>query len=243
MSLADHLGELRRRLIISVAAVGLGALVGFFLWNWVLDVATQPYCDAQAARGAHGLPGSSACTLYFTNGPLELFTTRLTIAGYLGFFFASPVVLWQLWRFITPGLHPKEKRYAVPFVTASVGLFLLGAWVAWMTFPRAISFFLSVGGDHVLTLFGPGPYLKLIALMMLVFGLAFEIPLILVFLQLARVVSSARLRRWRRQAIVANFAIAAIATPSQDPYSMCTMAIPMCIFYEVAIIVGRVMKR
>ena len=242
MTLVEHLAELRRRLVISLLAVAVGAVGGFFLWDRVLDLATDPYCRAQAARGAQAVVGGSACQLVITS-PLELFTTRLSVAGYLGLFFASPVVLWQLWRFITPGLHPKEKRYAVPFVTGSVVLFALGATIAWLTFPRAIQFLLAIGGEHVLTLFNPSPYLKLVFVMMLIFGLVFELPLVLVFLELAGAVSSAALRKWRRHAIVTNFVVAAVATPSQDPYSMCAMAVPMCVLYEVAILVGRALKR
>lgn len=242
MPLMAHLAELRRRVIISLIAIAIGSVVGFFLWNWVLKVATHPYCVAQAHRGVHSVAGGSACQLYISD-PVALFTTRLSVAIYIGLFLASPIVLWQIWRFITPGLQKREKRYAIPFVVCSLILFFLGAVVAWFTFPRAISFFLAVGGPHVQTLFNPSPYLKLIFLMMLVFGLVFEIPLLLVFLELARIVSSRKLRSVRRYAIVGNFAIAAIVTPSQDPYSMMALAIPMCLFYEIAILVGRVLKR
>lgn len=244
MSLIGHLGELRRRLVFSLIAVGVGAVVGFALWDVVLDVATGPYCDAQAARdgAAPGIGGASSCQLYVTD-PLQLVTTRLSVAGYLGLLLASPVVLWQLWRFITPGLATGERRYAVPFVTASVLLFATGAAVSWWTFPRALSFFLAVGGNDVATLFNPAPYLKLIFVMALVFGLVFELPVLLVFLQLAGVVTSRQLRNVRRYAVVGIFAIAAVATPSQDPYSLLAMALPMTVLYEVAVLVGRLAKK
>jgi sec-independent protein translocase protein TatC len=241
MPFLAHLGELRRRVIISAIAVLIGAIVGFFLWNWILDIATHPYCQAQHHRNIQAFGGSS-CQLYITD-PLQLITTRLSVSLYVGLFLASPVVMWQLWRFITPGLHSHEKRYAVPFVLASIVLFLLGATMAWLTFPKAMQFFLSVGGSHVQTLFNPAPYLKLIFLMILIFGLVFELPLVLVFLELAGVVSSRKLRDIRRYAIVVNFAVAAVVTPSQDPYSLMAMAVPMCIFYEIAIIVGRILKK
>jgi sec-independent protein translocase protein TatC len=241
MTFFDHLTELRNRLIISLIAVVIGAAVGWALWNWVLHVATQPYCDAQAARGALAADGTTACKLYITS-PMELLTTRLSVSGYIGIMLASPVILWQLWRFITPGLHRNEKKYAIPFVLSSVLLFALGAFMAWLTFPKALSFFLSSGGD-VETLFNPTPYLKLIFLMMVVSGIVFELPLLLVFLQLVGVVKSRQLRSWRRYAICVNFVVAAVATPSQDPYSLFAMAIPMCIFYEIAILIGRVLKK
>lgn len=242
MPLVRHLAELRTRLMKSAGAVLLGAIAGFFLWDPILAITTQPYCAAQNARGLSDVSGFSSCQLFITE-PLELLTTRLTVAGYLGFFFASPVILWQLWRFITPGLQPHEKRYAVPFVTISVLLFTLGAAVSWFTFPRALTFFLEVGGDQVSTLFSPAPYLKLIFLMMLIFGIAFEFPLLLVFLQLANVVSSKRLRSWRRQAITAIFVVGAIVTPSGDPYSLIALALPLCLFYELAIVIGRILKK
>lgn len=241
MTFFDHLGELRVRLMVSVVAVLIGAGIGFAMWNWVLDVTTQPYCDAQEARGAVSLTGETACRLYISN-PVELVTTRLSVAGYIGILLASPVILWQLWRFVTPGLHRNEKKYAVPFVLSSVLLFALGAYIAWWTFPKALSFFLNTGGD-VETLFNPTPYLKLIFLMMVVSGAVFELPLLLVFLQLVGVLQSRQLRSWRRYAICVNFVIAAVATPSQDPYSLFALAIPMCLLYEIAILIGRLLKK
>lgn len=242
MPLLAHIGELRRRLIISLAAVGAASIVGFLLWDQILELATGPYCRAQEERNIVGINGASACQLYISN-PLALLTTRLAVAGYVGIFLASPVILWQLWRFVTPGLNKSEKRYAIPFVTFSVLLFALGAFVAWSAFPRAIEFFLELGGDQITTIFDPAPYLRMIFLMMLVFGIAFEIPILLVFLQLARVVSSAKLRSLRRYAIVGNFVVAAVGSPTQDPYTLLILAIPMCILYEVAIIIGRLMHR
>lgn len=242
MSFLGHLGELRNRLIISILALLVGSTVGFTMWDWVLKIATAPYCDAQAARNSAQLAEGTACQLYITD-PLQLLTTRLSVSGYLGVFFASPVILWQLWRFVTPGLHRNEKRYAVPFVAASLLLFLLGAWVAWLTFPKALQFFLSVGGDNIATLFNPAPYLKLIFLMMIISGAVFELPVLLVFLELVGVVKSRQLRDWRRYAICINFVVAAVATPSQDPYSLFAMALPMCIFYEISILIGRLLKK
>ncbi len=242
MPLIAHLAELRSRLIKSAAAVLLGAVAGFFLWDPVLALTTEPYCAAQSARGVTDINGEASCRLFITQ-PLELLTTRLTVAGYLGLFFASPVVLWQLWRFITPGLQPREKRYAVPFVTISVLLFALGATVSWLTFPRALAFFLAIGGEQVATLFSPAPYLKLIFSMMLIFGLSFEFPLLMVFLQLAGVVTNKRLRSWRRQAICLIFVAAAVATPGGDPYSLLALAVPLCLFYEISILVGRALKK
>lgn len=231
MALADHLGELRRRLIISMVAVALGAVAGFMLYHQILEILTGPYRDVTGKD-----------QLIITN-PLEGFTTRMKVAAYAGLLMASPVVLWQIWRFITPGLHPKEKRYAIPFIVSSILLFIGGAAFALLTFERALSLLVSLGGETLDPFFTPSGYLGLIVLMMVAFGVAFELPVVLVFLQLARVLSSARLRQWRRWAIVVIVSLAAVITPSQDPYTLFAMAIPMYLFYEGAIVIGRLLKR
>jgi sec-independent protein translocase protein TatC len=239
MSLVDHLRELRRRLIIVIVAVSVGAIGAFLLYNQVLHWLRQPYCDAIQHRHINTGLG---CNLVITD-PLEGFTTRLKVSGYLGLFFASPIVLWQLWRFITPGLHRREKKYAIPFVFSSVVLFALGALVAILTFPKALDFLIGVSGEGIATFFTPSKYINLYVLVMAAFGLAFEFPIVLVFLELAGVVTSRRLGSWRRQAIVVIFVVAAVITPSQDPYSLFAMAIPMCIFYELSILLGRILKK
>jgi sec-independent protein translocase protein TatC len=153
------------------------------------------------------------------------------------------VWLWQLWRFITPGLNRREKRYAVPFIVSSLVLFACGGTVAMLILPKALEFLLKAGGSELTPLLTADRYLTLVLLMILAFGLAFEFPVVLVFLLLARVITTRGLRRRRRYAIVGVFAFAAIITPSQDPYSLFFMAIPMCLFYEGSIIIGRIMKR
>ena len=231
MSLVEHLAELRRRLIISAVALVAGGIVAFLLYDLILDFLLGPYKDVTGKD-----------TLVITD-PLEGFATRLKIAAWGGFLLASPVVLWQLWRFITPGLHKKEKRFAVPFIVASILLFLAGAGVALLTFEPALSFLVGVGGENLETFFTPTKYLGLITMMILAFGVAFEFPIVLVFLQLAGVIPSSRLRKWRRPAAVIVVAVAAVITPSGDPYSLFAMAIPMYLFYEGAIVVGRLLKK
>jgi sec-independent protein translocase protein TatC len=238
MTLVEHLAELRRRLVVSIVAVGLGAVAGFFLYNGILSVLVHPYCRVQH------LPSGASCTkVLLVTDPLEPFTLRLKIAGWAGLFFASPVVLWELWRFVTPGLHPREKRYAIPFIVASIALFSLGGLVAMLTFPQALHFLIYVGGNSLRTFFSPSKYLRLIMLMILAFGIAFEFPVVLVSLEVAGVLSSAQLRSWRRWAFLSIFVVAAVITPSADPFSMFAMAVPMYIFYEGAIVVGKLLKR
>jgi sec-independent protein translocase protein TatC len=235
MSVIEHLSELRHRLIVSMASVALFAIVGFVLYNRILHFLLQPYCHIHHRKLA-------GCGL-LTQDPLEPFLVRLKIAAWTGFALASPVVFFQVWRFVTPGLNPKEKRYAVPFVATSVLLFAMGGVVAWLTFPKALDFLVGVGGDQLIAIFSPSKYLRLVILMIVAFGLAFEFPVLLVFLQLARVISSSQLLSWWRAAIVVIFAVAAVITPSQDPYSLIAMAGPMCVFYAASIGVGKLLKR
>ena len=235
MTVVEHLTELRNRLIIALLAVAAGAAVAFVLYNRILDLLLAPYCDLPRRP-----PGP--CTL-FIQDPLEGFATRLRVATWTGLFLASPVVLFQLWRFVTPGLNPNEKRYAVPFVVASVTLFSLGGVLAMLTLPRALDFLVSVGGPNLETIFSPSKYLRLVILMMAAFGVAFEFPVLLVFVELAGVLSSRRLASWRREAVVVIFVVAAVITPSQDPYSLLFMAVPMYLFYEGSILIGRSLGR
>lgn len=234
MTLVEHLTELRRRLIICILAAVVGGVVSFALYGHVLSFLTHPYCEI--------VPRGQSCHLYVT-GPLDGFSIRVKIAGYGGIFLASPVILWQVWRFITPGLNPNEKRYAVPFIVSSLVLFTGGASVAYLVFPRALSFLSTVGGPTLQAIYTPTSYLSLIVLLMVAFGAAFEFPVVLVSLELAGVLSTARLKAWRRKAIVIIFALAAIFIPSSDPFSLFAMAIPMCIFYEGSILVGRLLGR
>lgn len=233
MTLVEHLTELRRRVIISLIAIALGAVVVWAFFSQILEFLLEPYRE---------ITDDPTRNLIFTD-PLEGFTTRLRVAGYGGLVVGSPVVLWQLWRFITPGLYPREKRYAVPFVATSVALFGFGGFVALRTFPRALDFLLGIGGSELEPLLTAGRYLSLVSLMVLAFGVAFEFPLVLTFLLLARVITTAQLRRVRRWVVIGIVTFAAVITPSGDPYSQLFMASPMYVFYEVVIILGRVLKR
>lgn len=238
MPIMEHLYELRNRIMICVAAFVVGAIVAFMEYHRVLHLLTQPYCDVLYKR----FGPDKRCALVVT-GPLDGFSSRLRVTGYLGAFIASPIILWQIWRFVTPGLKSKEKRYALPFVLSSIALFSLGAAVAFWTLPNALQFLIDIGGKEVEPLYTPNSFLKLITLMMVAFGIAFEFPVVLVFLQLIHVVTPKNLSKYRRHAIVGIFVAAAVLTPSQDPYSLFAMALPMCVFYEASILIGKLLRR
>ena len=239
MTLIEHLTELRRRIIICALAIVVGATVGFLVYNRILTFLARPYAEVTRNRPPCGPKG---CNL-ITTEPLGPFLVRLKVSTYAGFVIALPVVLWQLWRFITPGLNPKEKKYAIPFILSSIVLFLMGGAVAWLTFPKALNFLVKIGGGSISTFFTADKYLTFVCLMILAFGVSFEFPVVLVFLMLARVLKTSTLRKYRRHAIVGIVAFAAVITPSQDPYSLFFMAAPMCLFYEGSIVIGRILKR
>lgn len=234
MTLVEHLAELRHRLIVCVVAVAVGMVVGFVLYDWIFDFLLDPYKDVVRGDPSAGAIGENL----LQTDPLEGFAVRMKTSAYAGVALAMPVILWQTWRFVTPGLYEHERRYAVPFVVSALVLFVLGAALAYFTLPRALDFLVDIGGDDLVTAFSPGKYFQMVTYMMLAFGVGFEFPIVLIFLQLAGIVEPATLRRARRYAIVGICILVAVITPSGDPISMLVLSVPMVLFYEVAILVG-----
>lgn len=237
MALADHLRELRRRLFICLAAVAVALVPAWFLYPWLVDLLNAPYCDAQRS-----LDPDSACKFLETN-LLDPFTLRMRIAGWGAVILAMPVILWQLWRFIAPGLYKKERRYAVAFVGSGLALFSLGATLAYVTLTRAAQFLIGIAGSDVEVRAGIGNFTRLALLMMVAFGVGFQFPLVMVALQIVGVVTPQRLASWRRQSILLIVVLAAGITPSGDPFSLFALAIPMYLLFEVSIVIGRLVLR
>ena len=237
MTLVEHLVELRKRLVICVIAVAIGMVVGFVLYDWVFDLLIRPY-EQIATNDNAALDGK-----LLQIDPLEGFSIRMKTSAYTGIALAMPVILWQIWKFVTPGLYDHEKRYALPFVISAMVLFLLGAGLAYYTLPRALEFLVDIGGDDLVTAFAPGKYFQLITYMMLAFGIGFEFPIVLIFLQMAGIISTDTLRKGRRFAIVGICVLVAVITPSGDPISMLMLSVPMVVFYEIAIVAGRIITK
>ncbi len=232
MSLMEHLIELRMRLIRIAIAVAIGSVLGWIAYNPVLTFLRQPLEDLAKD------PNVSDKLLVLD--PLEGFMLRLKMSAYLGLAIAMPFVLWQVWKFISPGLYQNERRYATAFVASATVLFAMGAAIAYLTLPQALSFLQAVGGDDLYYQYSPQKYLMLIVYMMLAFGVGFEFPILLVTLQLVGVLKPDQLRQFRRFGVVIIFVIAAVITPSADPISLFALAVPMVIFYELSIILGRI---
>jgi sec-independent protein translocase protein TatC len=230
MSLADHLRELRRRLIISALAIVAGTIVAFVFHGQILHVLTRPYCHLPPSyRLVQG-----KCTLVVT-GVLDPFTVTLKLALYAGIAGSAPVWLWQLWRFVTPGLYQHERRWATSFVAVSLGLFAMGGLFAYLTLSRGLRFLLGFATGGLSSLLSFDSYLSFVVAMVLVFAVSFEFPLVVVMLNLVGVLPFARLRRWTRGTVFGIFVFAAVATPSQDPFTMLALAVPMCLLYGLAL--------
>ena len=231
MTLVEHLIELRRRLLISLGVVALCGIGVMIFSNPIVHFLIKPYQHATHNQKLLALD------------PLAGVSFRLKIGTYGGIALASPFLLWEIWRFISPALKKNEKKYTIAFVASASLLFILGGFIAYLTLPKALSFLATFGGSSLQQQWTGVSYINLLILMILAFGVAFEFPVILIFLLLVRIISTQTLRKYRRHFIVGITIAAAVITPSQDPYSLLLMAIPMYIFFEVSILIGRILKR
>jgi sec-independent protein translocase protein TatC len=242
MTLIEHLRELRHRLILCLWALAVGAIAGFFLYEPAMRLIQAPYCDFLRENPDKAPFDSSGCSLVFLSA-IDGFLITVKVIVFLALVIALPIVLYQLWAFIVPGLTERERRWAIPFVGMSVVLFLLGGVAAYLTLPKALGFLLGVGGDFVNPLLTVDKYVGFVIFTILAFGLAFEFPILLISLTAAGVLSADTMRQHRRYVILGLAIFAAIITPSPDPISMLALLIPLALFYEGAIIVSRLMKR
>ena len=239
LSWVEHLTELRRRLLICGVALLVAGLGAWFLYGHLIEFMIGPY---RSYLDHHPKQNISKGNLVVT-GPLEGFTTRLKVSAYTGAVLSAPVWIHQTWRFVRPGLYRNERRATLAFTVSAVILFGLGVATAVVVFPKAIDWLISVSGPGTAPLFSPSRYLGLYTAACVVFGAVFTYPVFLVGLEMIGVVSSRSLRHWRRYAIVACCAIAAVITPSGDPFSFLALAVPMVVFYEAAILTGRLLGR
>lgn len=230
MNLMGHLRELRKRLTYSFVAFILISIVAFFFYEPILEVIRRPLCNLDSR-----FLGPQGCDLIFTKVSGG-FAFRLKVTSLVGIFLASPVWLYQAWAFINPGLTTKEKKYAIPFVLSSVMLFLAGGVVAYLTLPTGLRLLLTIGGDGLVAFLEADRYLSFVGLMTLGFGIMFELPIFLFFLGLVGVLSVQQLRRNRKVAVVVIAALSAVVTPSQDPYTLMALAVPLYLMYEISIL-------
>jgi sec-independent protein translocase protein TatC len=241
MTVVGHLSELRSRLIKSVLAFVLISIGVFILYEPIADFLRQPLCDNADRLGIvelsqDGRPDSQSCDLIVTK-PTGGFNFRLKLTALVGLALSSPIWLYQLYAFVVPGLTNRERKYAIPFLLSAILLFALGTALAYLTLPTGLNVLFTLGGESISPLIGAEEYLDFVGFLLLGFGVMFELPLVLVFLGLAGVVTAEHLRRQRRLAFVLIFVLSAIVTPSQDPYTMSALAIPLYALYELTILV------
>ena len=228
----EHIREFRNRLIKAVLGIIAGMVVGWFLYERAFNFIIGPYCriDIQGTTGCHG---PDAHPLVVT-GVFDPFFVKLKVAFVVGLIVSSPIWFYQLWAFIAPGLYRREKRWAFGFVGTAVPLFVLGGFFAYLAMSRGLRFLLGLTPEGVRPLITIDTYFGYTMAMLLIFGIAFELPLILVLLNMAGVVTHAFIRKWRRMMIFLVFVFAGAATPSPDPFSMLLLAVPCVILVELA---------
>ncbi|HUG85744.1 MAG TPA: twin-arginine translocase subunit TatC [Euzebya sp.] len=244
MTLFEHLAELRSRLIKAGLGFALFFVIGFALNSVVSAVLTSPYCSLPSELRVTGqlVDGADNCKLIFTD-VMGAFVVRIKAAMVVAVTFGGPIIAYQVWAFVVPGLKAKEKRSAAPFVILTQLLFLGGAAFSFLVIPKGLEFLLSFGGEDFVSLLDADSYLTFLLRTMIAFGIAFEYPLIIAILVLMGVVTHDLLKKYRRHAFFFAFVAAAVITPSQDPFTMTVMGLPLALFYEICILFARLVER
>jgi len=247
MPFLSHLEELRSRIIISLVAVGVGFVLAFNFSEEILGWLKRPLITNLVIQRKYPflltVKKPNPQELIFL-APAEAFWTHLKVAFFAGLFLAAPVVLYQLWKFTAPGLLEKEKRYTLPFVIFSSIFFIIGlAFCYFLVLPFALNFLLTYKTEHLKPMLSVGNYVDFTFKFLLAFGLIFELPLLLALASRMGLVTPEFLARNRKYAILINFIIAAILTPTPDVFNQSLMAIPMCLLYEVGIWAARLVRR
>lgn len=231
MPLKEHLRELRVRLVRSVLAIVACSIIAGFFYKQLLDLVTDPFYDVVDKYKAKGY----RVTLNF-QGIGDPFSYALKLSAMAGIFAASPIWMYNLWGFVAPGLHRRERRYGLAFVGISVPLFLGGALLAYVFLPKGFGLLIGFNPspERIANIISLDNYLSFVIRMFLVFGLAFVLPVFLVALNLAGIVTGRALLRAWRPVILGSFVFAAVATPSGDPWTMSALALPMLVLYYIA---------
>lgn len=236
MTLREHITELRNRLLKCVLAIVVCTVIGWFFYEPLLNFLRDPFEAAITPLAAEsGL--KPQLTFQGVGDPL---TFRIKISALFGLVLSAPIWLYQLWAFIAPGLHRSERKWAMLFSSIATPLFIGGMWVAYWTLPKGLEIligFTPIGIQNLITL---PLYLDFVIRTMLVFGIAFLIPLVVVLLNMVGVVPASALSKFRPYIILVIFVFAAVATPSGDPFTMCLLAIPMCLLFFAAEVISRI---
>jgi len=240
MTLFEHLRELRYRLIVSILAIIVGMVVAWFFRYDLLDILQRPYFQAIAAlKAKHPDANTSLVNINLTS-PLTL---SLKVSALAGAIATAPFWLYQLWAFVVPGLLAKEKKWALIFIAAATPMFVGGVVVAYVVLPKAIAVLLSFPQSGVTNLQDINAYLAFLLRLMLVFGIGFLIPLIVLMLNIVGVIKAKQMAKYRSLVIFATFVFGAVATPSTDPFSMLAVAAPMALLFLAAEVIAHILDR
>ncbi|HEU0087624.1 MAG TPA: twin-arginine translocase subunit TatC [Pseudonocardiaceae bacterium] len=242
MTLMEHLYELRDRLFIALLAIGIGGALGFAWWSAspfglpsLQDLLTRPYCGLPETRRLTTTAGE--CQLLQTS-PFEAFTIRMQVGLAAGAVLTAPAWLYQIWAFITPGLHAKERKFALTFVGVGSVLFAAGAVLAYFVVPTGLAFLIGLGDGAFITALSGKSYIGFMLTLLLAFGVCFELPLLIVMLNRIGVLPYAKLRSWQRGILFGLFVLAAVATPGSDPFSMLALAGALVVLFEAAVLIA-----
>jgi sec-independent protein translocase protein TatC len=239
MTLIEHLKELRNRLFFAVIAVVVGSIVAWFFYQDLYHLLTVPARKAISQLDASQQKNAKI----FTSGVTGAFILRTKVSLVAGIIGSSPIWLYELWAFIMPGLHRHERRWTLLFVAVAGPLFVGGVALGFWVMPKGLTVMLGFTPDGLANLIDVNSYLNFVLRVLLVFGVAFEIPLFVVLLNLAGIVSGKSLGRWRSWIVMATFIFAAVATPSTDPITMLLLAIPMTLLFLLSEVIARVMDK
>ncbi|MEU0964499.1 twin-arginine translocase subunit TatC [Streptomyces sp. NPDC005917] len=248
MPLADHLRELRNRLAKAMLAIVIVTVVAAFFYNDIINFLTRPILDSVGCHQTFSqmakASGNEKCAQITINGLLAPFTLALQVSLTAGVVFASPIWLYQLWAFVAPGLHRNEKKYAYAFVFTGAPLFLGGAFFAYKVLPTTAKVLIDfTPSGSIANLLPLDDLLQLVTRMVIVFGLSFELPLLLIMLNLTGIITGSRMLGWWRAMILGITVFAAVATPSTDPLSMLALAGPIWVLYFGAVLFSLVNDR
>ena len=246
MTLRDHIYELRHRLGLAMLFILLGGTLGFLWFGTRVgpipslgDLLLGPYCDLP--KSVRFEPNGK-CQLLQTQ-PFEAFLIRFKVGIAAGMVLTAPLWLYQVWAFITPGLYAREKKFALNFVMFASLLFAAGAVLAYFVVPQGLSVLVSFGGDQFITALAADKYISFVLVLLLIFGVSFELPLVIVMLNKIGMLPYDNLRKWRRGIIFALFVFAAFATPGTDPVSMVALGIAMALLFELSVQIARIHDR
>ncbi|WP_305789001.1 twin-arginine translocase subunit TatC [Symbioplanes lichenis] len=233
MTLLDHVRELRNRLFVAALGIVGGLIVGFIVSNWVFNLLKAPYCSLDSSWIINS-SGERVCN-FVVLGVVDPLIVKLKIALWIGLILGAPVWLYQLWAFIAPGLHRHERKWAYVFVSIAAPLFAGGTILAYFVIKHSLAFIQEAGILGVTTQLEVQSYVAFVTNMMLIFGVAFEFPLVLLMLNFTGVVSGKKLLGWWRIMVFVSFAFAAIATPDPGPFGMTLLAACMIVLYLIAV--------